>query len=99
MSFWCVILYVIPVKNKQKKFELFEKLLTLMFVLLFSYQKRCDFLEDNVIKKHIFLLYEILQKTSEMESDLRTQNKITTKTIKIKIDTFQLKKVQNEDRE
>lgn len=41
-----------------------------MFVLLFSYQKRCDFLEDNVIKKHIFLLYEILQKTSKMESDL-----------------------------
>ncbi len=68
--------------------------------MLFSYQKRCDFLEDNVIKKHIFLLYEILQKTSEMESDLEdSKQNSQQKQLKSKIDTFQLKKVQNEDRE
>ncbi len=41
----------------------------LLFVLMCCCQKRCDFLEDNVIKKTYFLLYEILQKTSKMESD------------------------------
>lgn len=66
-----------------------------MFVLLFSYQKQCDFLVDNVIKKHIFLFYEILQKTSKMESDLEDSKQNSQKTKQNKI-PFQLKKVKNE---
>lgn len=61
-----------------------------MFVLLFSYQKQCDFLADNVIKKHIFLFYEILQKTSKMESDLEDSKQNSQKN-KTKQNTFSIK--------